>query len=144
MEQLGEEVNDFSMMEENEISSAVMEAAGNGDSKLEPDVIWSHMSSMKRPDGQKRFPTLSRITFLLLAITHSNAEEDRVFSMILQNKTSFRPNLDEQETLGSIMTIKMEISNQPTLKGGIFKFPPSVLTDAKKATRKYNKAHSSS
>ena len=74
MEQLGEEVNDFSMMEENEISSAVMEAAGNGDSKLKPDIIWSHMSSMKRPDGQKRFSKLARIAFLVLTIPHSNAE----------------------------------------------------------------------
>ena len=131
MEQLGEEVNDLSVMEENEISNAVMKATGNGDSKLKPDIIWSHMSSMKRPDGQKRFPKLSRITFLVLTILHSNAEE-RVFSMVRQNKTSFRPNLDEQETLESIMTIKMEIGNQPLPKGGILKFPPSVLGDAKK------------
>ncbi|CAB3985763.1 Vertnin [Paramuricea clavata] len=130
-------------MEENEIPRAVIEAAENGDCKLRPDIIWSHMSSIKGPDGQKRFAKLSKIALLVLTIPHSNAEEERVFSMIRQNKTSFRSSLDEQETLGSIMTIKMEMANQPVPKGGVFKFPPSVLSDAKKATSKYNKAHSS-
>ena len=89
------------------------------------------MSSMKRPDGQKRFPKLSTIAFLVLTIPYSNAEEERVFSIIRQNRTSFRPNLYEQETRGSIMTIKTEISNQPTPKGGIFNFPPCSATQKK-------------
>lgn len=143
MEQLSEEVNDFALMEEKEIPRAVMETAGNGGCKLRPDIIWSHMASMKSPDGQKRFAKLSKIALLVLTIPHSNAEEERVFSMIRQNKTAFRPSLDEEETLGSIMTIKMELANQPVPKGGIYKFPPSVLSEAKKATRTYNKSHSS-
>lgn len=97
----------------------------------------------ERTRWSEKFAKLSKIALLVLTIPHSNAEEERVFSMIGQNKTSFRPSLDEQETLGSIMTIKMEMANQPVPKGGVYKFPPSVLSDAKKATSKYNKAHSS-
>lgn len=61
--------------------------------------------------------------------------------MIKQNKTAFRPSLDQEETLGSIMTIKMEMANQPDPKG-IYQLPPAVLSEAKKAESKYNKAHS--
>ena len=89
MDQLSEEVDDFSMMEENEIPSVAKEAAGNSECKLRPDIMWSHMSSMKSLDGLKRFPKLSKNTFLVLTIPHSNAEEERLFSMIRQNKTSF-------------------------------------------------------
>ncbi|KAK3698610.1 hypothetical protein QZH41_014592, partial [Actinostola sp. cb2023] len=141
MEELSEEVNDFAMLDEKDIPSVVMEAAGKGDSKLSADVIWSHLNSMTRPDGQKRFPKLAKIALLVLTIPHSNAEEERVFSMIKKNKTSFRASLDQQETLGSIMTIKMEMLNRSATKG-VFDLPPAVLREAKKATRLYNKAHS--
>ncbi len=140
MERLSEEVNDFMMMEENDIPALVKELEENGECKLRSDVIWNHINYMKGLDGQKRFSRLSKIALLVLTIPHSNAEEERVFSMIRQNKTSFRSSLDEQETLGSIMTIKMELANQPSPKGAMFKFPPSILNDAKKATNKYNKA----
>ena len=89
-------------------------------------------------DGNKRFPRLSKIALLVLTIPHSNAGEERVFSMIKKNLTSLRSCLDQEETLGSIMTIKMESLNSP----GKIELPPNVLKAAKSATRLYNKAHS--
>ena len=141
MELLSKEVNDYSMMDECEIPKSVREAADNGDSKLKADIIWHHLSCTRRPDGQERFPKLSKIALLVLTIPHSNAEEEKVFSMIKQNKTAFRPSLNQEETLGSIMTIKMEMENQPDPKG-IYHFPPAVLNKAIEVTRKYSKAHS--
>lgn len=136
------EVNDFSMMDDTEIPSTAWEAAAKGDNKLRADIIWSNIQSMTLPDGQKRFPRLSKIALLVLTIPHSNADEERVFSMIRKNKTSFRPSLDLEETLGSIMTIKLEMLNRPDAKGSKYDLPPAVLREAKKATKKYNKAHS--
>ena len=90
-------------------------------------------------DGRKRFSVmLSKVALLVLTIPHSNAGEERVFSMIKKNLTSLRSCLDQEETLGSIMTIKMESLNSPE---GI-NLPPNVRKAAKSATRLYNKAHS--
>ena len=120
-----------------EIPSDVLKAAGKSGA-LKPDVIWSYMNHMLRPDGQKRFSKLSKIAFLVLTIPHSNADKERVFSMIKKNKTAFRPSLDLDETLGSIMTIKMEMQNRTK---GDYKVPPGGLKQAKVATRLYNRAH---
>lgn len=96
---------------------------------------------MKRADGQSQFPRLSSIALLVLTIPHSNAEEERALSLIRKNKTAFRPNLDPNETLGSIITVKMELHNGgPVHK---YDFPPTVLSAAKIATMQYNKLHSS-
>ena len=66
---------------------------------------------------------------------HSNADEDRVFSMIRKNKTHFPPNHDPSKTLGSII-IKTELEQRdPSRK---FVFLPQLLKAAKSATRKYN------
>ena len=89
---------------------------------------------LRRPDGQLRFQRLVRVAKLVLTMPHSNAAEERVFSMIRKNKTPFRPNLDPSETLGSIITIKMELEQRdPSRK---FVFPPQLLSAAKSATRK--------
>ena len=40
--------------------------------------------SMKNPDGSLRFPRVSPIAKLILLLPHSNAEEQRVFSLVHQ------------------------------------------------------------
>ena len=45
-------------------------------------------------DGRDRFGRLSRIAKLILVIPHSNASEERVFSVVKKNKTPFRLSLD--------------------------------------------------
>ena len=57
--------------------------------------------------------------------------------MIKKNLTSLKSCLDQEETLGSIMMIKME---SPSRLEGI-NLPPNVVKAAKSATRLYNKAH---
>ena len=44
-------------------------------------------------DGTLRFAHLCKVACLVLLIPHSNAEEERVFSMIRKNKTDFRNRL---------------------------------------------------
>ena len=97
------------------------------------DAVWNQLGNMRRPDGQLRFHRLVRVAKLVLTMPHSNAAEERVFSMIRKNKTPFRPNLDPSETLGSIITIKMELEQRDTSRK--FVFPPQLLSAAKSATR---------
>ena len=142
MEDLSREFNDFVMLEEDDIPSAVKEQAKaeTSDGRYRVDVIWNFIYCKKRPDGQSQFPRLSSIALLLLTIPHSNATEERVFSLI--RKKQNWPNLDANETLGSIVTVNMELQNGgPTSK---YDFPPTVLSAAKKATMHYNHLYSSS
>lgn len=71
-------------------------------------------------------------------IPNSNAAEERVFSLIRKkNKKPFRPSLDLEGTLSSIVSIELGIIDPCE------KYEPSkqVLQDAKKATWEYNKVH---
>ncbi len=68
------------------------------------DVLWHHFSSMKAVDNSFRFPRLSKVAKLVLTIPHSNAQEERLFSMVRKNKTA---SLDPKGTLSSILAIKL-------------------------------------
>ena len=57
-----------------------------------------------------------------------------------QNKTASRPNLDPQETLGSILTVKLALKGEEIYK---MDMPNDILTRAKKDTWECNKADSS-
>ena len=71
------------------------------------DVIWNHLSSMKAPDGTLRFYRLCQIAKLVIGYSAFKSQEERVFSMVRKNKTSFRPRLDPKGTLSSILTVKV-------------------------------------
>jgi hypothetical protein len=59
----------------------------------------------------EKFPKLSRIAKLRLTLSHSNASEERVCSMVQkkknQKKASFRPNIDPEGTLSSLLVFKL-------------------------------------
>ena len=139
LEDLRQEVHDYATKEDEELPKAVKELAREkeGSSRLRPDIVWGHLQEMTTPDGHRRFPILSKAALLVVTIPHSNAGEERVFSMIKKNLTSLKSCLDQEETLGSIMMIKMESLSRPE---GI-NLPPNVVKAAKSATWLYNKAH---
>ena len=58
--------------------------------------------------------------------------------MVQRNKTAFHPNLDPQETLGSILTVKLTLIGDKIHEMDI---PNDILTRAKKVAWEYNKAH---
>ena len=103
------------------------------------DIIWSHMKTMKHPDGSPKFEKLADVALLVLTLPHSNAEEERVFSLVTKNKTKFRANLKLDGTLSSIIAIKLA-NTVPCQK---YEPPREVLESARKATMTYNRAHSS-
>ena len=103
------------------------------------DIIWHYISSLKTPDHTTRFPSLSKIAMLVLLIPHSNAQEERIFSMVRKNKTAFRLNLDPKGTLSSILTVNLA-NDVPAHQ---FELTKDLLKTAKRATWNYNKEHSS-
>ena len=78
-----------------------------------------------------------------MTIPHSNAAEERVFSMINKNKTQFRPPLDLGKSLNSIMLIKMN-SPEGAVPYHKMKFSEELLQKCESACMHYDKEHSSS
>ena len=101
------------------------------------DMIWSHISTMKSSDGSYLYSRLAKVALLVLVISHSNAEEERVFSLITKNKTSFRPSLKLDGTLSSIIQVKLA-NPEPCHR---YEPTKEVIKKAKTATMMYNKAH---
>ena len=96
LNKLGEEFLDYQMMERTELPESVWKSALVVDGKSQyyrMDEVWTYLSSMKSVDGTLRFPMLTKVAQLVLVLPHSNAQEERVFSLVTKNKTMFRPNL---------------------------------------------------
>ena len=138
---LEEEFLDYQLMDKHEIPQMVWESALSSQDKGHEyyrfDVLWAYLSSAKSPDGMFRFSRLAAVAKLVLVLPHSNAEEERVFSMVRKNKTPFRPNLKIDGTLQNILTVKLA-NSEPC-----HEYDPSksILKSAKKATMSYNKEH---
>ncbi len=136
------EFTEFQLMNDSDIPQDVWEKATVVEDEehtyYRMDIVWHYISTLRAPDNALRFSRLSRIAMLVLIIPHSNAQEERVFSMVRKNKTAFRPSLDPKGTLSSILTIKLANSDQA------HRFEPSkeLLKKAKSATWDYNKVHS--
>ena len=86
---------------------------------------------MKNVDGSYRFKKLSKISKLILAFPHLNAKEERIISMARKKKTCLRTNLDPEETMGSLITIKLATENELIHK---IKLQQEVLDKAKNKT----------
>lgn len=144
---LSEEFTSYQLLDEKSIPRNIWDAAlvheddddSTGSTRYyRMDVIWNYLSSVRLPDGSLCFPRLLKIAKLVLVIPHSNAEEERLLSLVRKNKTAFRLTLDPKGTLSSILTIKLA-NNEPAHK---FEPTKELLKEAKSATSKYNKAHS--
>ena len=140
-DKLSEEFTDYQLLNDNEVPESVWKSVVVQDDEsctfYRMDMIWHYLSNLKAVDGKNRFSRISHVAKLVLVIPHSNAEEERIFSMVRKNKTAFRPNLDPKGTLSSILTIKLG-SHQPA---HVFEPPKSMLKKAKTATWDYNKLH---
>ena len=144
LNKLQEEFIDYQMMDTREIPQSIWDSAlvkdDDESQHYRMDLIWAHLSSAKNPDGTIRFKRLSSVARIVLILPHSNAEEERVFSMVTKNKTAFRPNLKLDGTLQSILAIKL--ANPEPCNN--YEPPKDVLETAKKATMQYNWAHNKS
>lgn len=140
LEMMQEEFIEYQLLEHSNIPDSVWEEAKLKDdsdqaSAFRMDVIWGYLSSLKLTNGTLKFGRISKVAKIVLVLPHSNAGEERVFSLVRKNKTSSRPSLKVDGTLASLLTIKMSL-NQTS-----FEPPKELLKSAKKATSNYNKEH---
>ena len=142
IDKLHEEFAEYQLLKDEEVPSDVRENAVSKKDKdgkallYRMDVIWAYLGQMKAPDGNFVFEKLSKIALLVLSLPHSNAEEERVFSMIGKNKRVERSSLSIDGTLSSIIMIKMA-----DLDAKKYQHPKSVTKESKSSTYKYNQEH---
>ena len=79
---------------------------------------------------------LFKVAEAVMMIPHSNAGEERIFSLISKNKTPSRSSLKLDSTFSLLITVKTHIENPFQ-----WKLLKTLLEKAKKATRAYNDKH---
>ena len=99
---------------------------------------WQAIGRMKCVDGTHRFPNLARLAKCMLSLPHSNADTERVFSIVRKIVTDYRTEM-EQDTLCALVACKLNSD----FDCYHFDPPHKVLVKAKKATSDYNNAHCS-
>ena len=50
------------------------------------DVIWAYLKTVKHADNSLVFKKLADVALLVLTLPHSNAEEERVFSLVTKKQ----------------------------------------------------------
>jgi len=74
-------------------------------SSLEIDEMWKQILDRKDFDGEKLFPTLESLIAIIFSLPHSNAEAERIFSMVTDIKTKKRNRLSN-DMVSAICTIR--------------------------------------
>ena len=101
---------------------------GNRNKYYRVDILWDYIGRIKDCIGKHRFDILFKIVKLALTLLHSNASEERVFSIVHKNKTTFQSRMG-LNTSGSILRVRLANPN-PTK----FKREKALLKSAKSAT----------
>ncbi len=105
------------------------------------DVLWWHIANLKLSGtNTPGFKYLFRVAEIVVILPHSNAEEERLFSIVRKNKTDFRSSLKLHGTFSSILTMKY---TYPESEVTCHRWLPDekILKDTKKETSHYNKDH---
>ena len=149
MDRLYDEFCDYKTLTDEEIGSHAWNKAkvidgSVGDQELfhyRVDTLWWHLGHMVVPDSScQRFCHLLKVGELVLILPHSNAGEERLFSMVRKHKTDSRSRLKLDGTLSNLLAMKLQY---PESISSCYKFNPSksLLTNSKKATTAYNTEH---
>ena len=140
MDQLQEQFLNYQLLKEEEIPKNIKERAGlKSEDPFRVDHLWGYLRVVKTPGTNSlKFDLLFRVAEAVMTIPHSNAGEERIFSLIQKNKTPGRDSLQLDGTLSSLMLVKTHIDD-------VINWKPddSLLDAAKKATRTYNATHQS-
>ena len=113
LDQLQEQFLNYQLLSEADIPK---EAKANIDlSEEHPyrvDVLWGFLRGVKKPGTNSfEFDLLFKVAEVVMTIPHSNAGEERIFSLINKNKTPSRSSLKLDGTLSSLITVKTHIEN---------------------------------
>ena len=113
MELLNEQFIQYQTLLPEEIPIGVKESAGLAeDDYHQVDVLWGYLRQLKNPGTNIYFfDLLFQVAEVIMTIPHSNAGEERIFSLINKNKTSSRSSLKLDGTLSSLITVKAYIKD---------------------------------
>ena len=82
------------------------------DSEEHPDLLWGFLRGVKKTGTNLiEFDLLFKVAEAVMTIPHSNAGEERIFSLINKNKTPTRSSLKLDGTLSSLVAVKTHIDN---------------------------------
>ena len=92
MDKLNEQFLNYQMLAVEDIPQTVKECSGlqEGD-PYRVDILWGYLRDVKKPGTNEfEFNLLFKIAGIVMTIPHSNAGEERIFSLINNNKTPSR------------------------------------------------------
>ena len=79
---------------EEEFANYQIEELEGIDMNKRADEVWVDISQVKKnATGQPQFVLLPKVMLVILSISHSNAEDERIFSVVCKNATEFRSSL---------------------------------------------------
>lgn len=140
MDRLNEEFLNYQMLSSDAIPKSVKESVNLEEKDPHRiDVLWGHLRELREPGtNDLQFGLLFNVAEVVMTIPHSNAGEERIFSLINKNKIPSRSSLKLDGTLSSLTVVKTHIDNP------VQWMPPrTMLQKAKGATRAYNEQHKS-
>ena len=88
------------------------------------DEVWHQLKNWRDVDGAYPFQELASIMLAILTIPHSNADSERIFSVVRKNRTETRSSMSV-ETLESLLVNKL---------GGRVMLTGDILSKCKSAT----------
>ena len=115
------------------------------DTDIDPEVdcdavkFWLKVCSMKSPMGELKYENLATLALQLLSIPASNADSERVFSLVRRIKTEFRSSLST-ETVSALIGCHF---NKTSKCCEMTKFEDCLLVKAKTCTRERNMSYTS-
>ncbi|CAB4032496.1 PREDICTED: uncharacterized protein LOC106702191 [Paramuricea clavata] len=139
LESLNEQFLNYQLLLEEDIPAEVKEVAkcAEDDPHYRIDILWGYLKGVKKPGTNSlEFDLLFRVAEVVMTIPHSNAGEERIFSLINKNKTPSRSSLELNGTLFSLIVVKTHIQDP-------LNWQPSrcLIEKAKKSTKLYNDKH---
>lgn len=109
VDQLEEEVLDYTLMSP-ETLPTVHKETGKLTKSEELCTYWQSVGKLMTMDGNARFPNLTSLAKCLLALPHSNADTERVFSIVRKIMTDYRTEM-EQSTLCALLACKLNVTH---------------------------------
>ena len=74
---------------------------------VQPDILRHGLEKLMNVNGKSMFAKLAKVAKLVLVLPHSNADEERIFSLVRKNKTALQSNLSFDTTFPNILHCKV-------------------------------------
>ena len=105
-----------------------------------PDEVWvagSQLTDKISGENKLKYANLAKVMLAVLSLAHSNAEDERLFSLVRKNATEFRPNISTA-VLSDVLTQKVYSKSKKFVCHKMV-FDEKTLGRCKKAATDYNK-----